>query len=248
MYYLQTRYYDPEVGRFISQDDVSYLDPEHINGLNLYAYCGNNPVMFTDPNGTTKWWEWLIIAIVIVVTVVAVVAISVATAGLGTAIAGALGGGMLGGILGGAIGGAVTGAITGAIVGASISLVSQGLTNGYGNVSWSNVGLSALEGCISGAISGAVLGAISGAARVGFAAKAWHTGQSGSSYKNMMEHFVRHGKDMGFKTASQYTNAAKGVIKNGKYIINKNAYISLVQPGKYNFVGVIRGGGKNYNI
>ena len=81
--------------------------------------------------------------------------IAVATAGLGTAIAGALGGGMLGGILGGAIGGAVTGAITGAIVGASISLVSQGLTNGYGNVSWSNVGLSALEGCISGAISGA---------------------------------------------------------------------------------------------
>ncbi len=244
LYYLQTRYYDPETGRFISQDDVSYLDPEHINGLNLYAYCGNNPVMFTDPNGTTKWWEWLITAIVIVVTVVAVVAISVATAGLGTAIAGALGGGMLGGILGGAIGGAVTGAITGAIVGASISLVSQGLTNGYGNVSWSNVGLSALEGCISGAISGAVLGAISGAARVGFAAKAWHTGQSGSSYKNMMEHFVRHGKDMGFKTASQYTNAAKGVIKNGKYIINKNAYISLVQPGKYNFVGVIRGGTK----
>ncbi|MCH5260971.1 MAG: hypothetical protein J1F18_14520 [Lachnospiraceae bacterium] len=39
LYYLQTRYYDPEVGRFISQDDVSYLDPEHINGLNLYAFC-----------------------------------------------------------------------------------------------------------------------------------------------------------------------------------------------------------------
>ncbi len=54
LYYLKTRYYDPEVGRFISQDDVSYLDPEHINGLNLYAYCGNNPVMFTDSTGTNK--------------------------------------------------------------------------------------------------------------------------------------------------------------------------------------------------
>ncbi|MCH5351484.1 MAG: hypothetical protein J1F39_05915 [Clostridiales bacterium] len=52
--YLQTRYNDPEVGRFISQDDVSYLDPEHINGLNLYAYCGNNPVMTVDYNGTTQ--------------------------------------------------------------------------------------------------------------------------------------------------------------------------------------------------
>ena len=53
LYYLNTRYYDSEVGRFISQDDVSYLDPEHINGLNLYAYCGNNPVMNVDPNGNS---------------------------------------------------------------------------------------------------------------------------------------------------------------------------------------------------
>ena len=52
LYYLKTRYYDPEVGRFISQDDVSYLDPEHINGLNLYAYCLNNPIMGVDPTGT----------------------------------------------------------------------------------------------------------------------------------------------------------------------------------------------------
>ena len=57
LYYLKTRYYDPEVGRFISIDDISYLDPDTINGLNLYAYCGNNPVMRVDPNGN-KWWEF----------------------------------------------------------------------------------------------------------------------------------------------------------------------------------------------
>ena len=45
LYYLQTRYYDPEACRFISQDNIDYADPETINGLNLYAYCGNNPVM-----------------------------------------------------------------------------------------------------------------------------------------------------------------------------------------------------------
>ena len=50
-YFLKTRYYDPEIGRFITIDDISYLDPESINGLNLYAYCGNNPVMNIDPNG-----------------------------------------------------------------------------------------------------------------------------------------------------------------------------------------------------
>ena len=52
LYYLKSRYYDPEICRFITIDDISYIDPETINGLNLYAYCGNNPVMFTDPNGT----------------------------------------------------------------------------------------------------------------------------------------------------------------------------------------------------
>lgn len=55
-YFLKTRYYDPEVGRFITIDDISYLDPESINGLNLYAYCGNNPVMRSDPQGKS-WWS-----------------------------------------------------------------------------------------------------------------------------------------------------------------------------------------------
>ena len=50
-YYLKSRYYDPETGRFISMDEVEYLAPEVINGLNLYAYCLNNPVIHTDPNG-----------------------------------------------------------------------------------------------------------------------------------------------------------------------------------------------------
>ena len=55
LYYLKTRYYDPEIGRFISQDSIEYADPETINGLNLYVYCGNNPVMRTDSTGT-NWW------------------------------------------------------------------------------------------------------------------------------------------------------------------------------------------------
>ena len=51
LYYLTTRYYDPEIGRFISPDSVDYLDPQSINGLNLYAYCGNNPINKYDPLG-----------------------------------------------------------------------------------------------------------------------------------------------------------------------------------------------------
>ena len=42
-------YYDGK--SFINADDISYIEPETINGLNLYSYCGNNPIMFTDPEG-----------------------------------------------------------------------------------------------------------------------------------------------------------------------------------------------------
>ena len=59
MYYLKSRYYDPVVGRFITIDDISYLNAESINGLNLYAYCGNNPVMRIDANGNA-WWDWVL--------------------------------------------------------------------------------------------------------------------------------------------------------------------------------------------
>ena len=51
LYYLMSRYYDPQTGRFINADSLEYLDPETIGGLNLYAYCGNNPVMNVDPSG-----------------------------------------------------------------------------------------------------------------------------------------------------------------------------------------------------
>ena len=51
LYYLKTRYYDPKIGRFITIDDISYLAPDTINGLNLYAYCLNNPVTYFDETG-----------------------------------------------------------------------------------------------------------------------------------------------------------------------------------------------------
>ena len=67
-------YYDGK--GFINADDISYIEPETINGLNLYSYCGNNPVMGVDPNGTA-WWHWALgIGIII-----ACAALTVVTAG-----------------------------------------------------------------------------------------------------------------------------------------------------------------------
>ena len=53
LYYLNSRYYDPEIGRFINIDDISVLDITNIalNGINLYAYCLNNPVNEADESG-----------------------------------------------------------------------------------------------------------------------------------------------------------------------------------------------------
>ena len=47
-YYLRARYYNPIVGRFM-QEDVYQGD-----GLNLYAYCHNNPIIYYDPSGYGK--------------------------------------------------------------------------------------------------------------------------------------------------------------------------------------------------
>ena len=51
LYYLNARYYSPEWRRFISPDAAEYIDPETPNGLNLYAYCYNDPVNYADPSG-----------------------------------------------------------------------------------------------------------------------------------------------------------------------------------------------------
>ena len=51
LYFLNARYYNPAWRRFISPDNTSYLDPDTPNGLNLYAYCNNDPVNYSDTSG-----------------------------------------------------------------------------------------------------------------------------------------------------------------------------------------------------
>ena len=51
-YFYRARYYNPTLGRFISRDPLS--GAEFSQGTNLYAYCGNDPVNNSDPNGTDK--------------------------------------------------------------------------------------------------------------------------------------------------------------------------------------------------
>ena len=51
-YYFGARYYDPSIGRFITTDPLAFKYPS----LSPYNYCGNNPIIRTDPDGMR--WDW----------------------------------------------------------------------------------------------------------------------------------------------------------------------------------------------
>ena len=54
-YYLQSRYYDPEIGRFINADSYASTDATGLLSTNMFAYCENDPVNRSDPSG-----EWFL--------------------------------------------------------------------------------------------------------------------------------------------------------------------------------------------
>ena len=51
LYYLKSRYYNPEVGRFINPDVFATTDVDGVLSANMFAYCENNPVINEDPTG-----------------------------------------------------------------------------------------------------------------------------------------------------------------------------------------------------
>ena len=59
MYYLQSRYYNPVVGRFVNGDSVEYLGTgSHAHELNVFVYCNNDPVQNDDPMGFDSRDPW----------------------------------------------------------------------------------------------------------------------------------------------------------------------------------------------
>lgn len=121
LYYLKSRYYDPEICRFINADNLASTG-QGILGTNMFAYCLNNPLPTKDTQGNLAAW-----------------------------IIGGLVGGLIGGTVSalegnGFAAGFAQGAVSGAIAGAGVDLaVAVVATGGLGGVAF-GAGIAFLAG------------------------------------------------------------------------------------------------------
>jgi len=150
-YYLNSRYYNPEWGRFLSGDGVISDVGGDVRGYNLFAYCFNNPVNLTDENGDWPNWESFAKKIAIgtaaVVAGAAIVALTAATGGAAAAFTGAL------------IAGAKAAIISGA-VSATISAGTSAIDHRISTGSWEGATETIVEEIVNGFADGFMTGGI----------------------------------------------------------------------------------------
>ena len=236
LYYLQTRYYEPRAGRFLNADSVDYIAPDLIGGLNLYAYCNNNPVMYSDPEGVwamPNWLKWVIGGAVIVGLGIATIATGGAAAGAARFI----------------VAGALKGAIIGAVSGALVSGTIQGVTSIIsGTGFWSGFADGAANGFMSGAIIGGITGALSSGVQVANAAKSWAATGGKSGFQQMALHYNKHVTIEGQKSIAKnivnYTKQAQSFFSKNNasgYLLREGVIKIAGAPGGiFNTDGLIR--------
>ena len=163
LYYVSSRYYDPEIGRWINADAVDLLGANgDFASLNLFAYCGNNPVIRADSEGTF----WHIVGGAVLGAVAGTVTKMITNAISGQKITdGLLTAGIAGAVSGGlaASGVGLAGQVVGnALIGAGNNVADQliGMTNGTKTDGF-DVGSMLLDGAI-GAAAGFAGGAGAG--------------------------------------------------------------------------------------
>ena len=148
LFYCNSRYYSPELCRFISPDSIEYLDPQSINGLNLYCYCMNDPVMYSDGSGhAPEWLGNLLIAGAGVLLIAGLAIATIATGGAAAGVAGA--------IFAGALKGALIGAAIGTVAGGAIGYAVDGVDG-----MWTGMAIGFTGGAVIGAVIGGTIGGV----------------------------------------------------------------------------------------
>ena len=127
-YYLQTRYYDPSICRFISADQPELLGTlaDYPGQINLYAYCNNNPIMYTDETGEAFFLTALVVGLIAGAIIGGTVSTveSISNGETGWELAGSICEGILLGSLAGGAAGALVGIAP--TIGASLSAMLSG--------------------------------------------------------------------------------------------------------------------------
>ena len=130
-----------------------------MNGLNLYAYCGNDPVNYVDPSGrAAEWLQNTAKVLGAVLIVVGVTALTVATAGITAYVLGASAA-MVGTI--------VTGAAIGGLVAGGLEIGAQIAENGINGMNLGAIAIESFVGSAYGAISGITSTTTSAALKAG---------------------------------------------------------------------------------
>ncbi|MCY7356287.1 MAG: DUF4329 domain-containing protein, partial [Rudanella sp.] len=87
--YALNRTYDSKQGRFTQVDPIGMnaVDFKHPQTLNLYNYCGNDPINYTDPSGLfwgflKKLFKWIMVAIAVIVAILTIIAAPATIAGI----------------------------------------------------------------------------------------------------------------------------------------------------------------------
>ncbi|MDR1697627.1 MAG: RHS repeat-associated core domain-containing protein [Erysipelotrichaceae bacterium] len=235
LYYLQSRYYDPKIGRFISKDHLNYLDPKTIGGLNLYAYCGGNPVMRVDPSGNA-WYDvlaWIGIGLVVAAAIVL-------TAGA----AGFVIGGVAGGIIYGAAVGSIVLGVTGAVGGAVGGMIYDAVQgNDFGTNIWTGVkigfGIGAIAGAvIGGAIGGAAASSVTGMSNLSFWSKLGSDGASVAAKAAAEKGMTTIGQAFGGKVVSAVSKIFPRAVSRILWAsLSKTAAHTLLMSSVFFFYG-----------
>ncbi len=149
---MNGRIYDPALGRFLSPDNYVQM-PDNTQSFNRYAYCINNPLKYTDPDG-----QWFgiddLFACVIGGTINLAVNLfegNVKNIWHGATLfaAGAAAGECA---LYGQVG------VSAIAIGAGNSIINQGFTNGWNNIDWGQVGISGTMSLMTSVIGGQIGG------------------------------------------------------------------------------------------
>ncbi len=134
LYYLITRYYDPRLGVFLTRDSAEYLEPEEVGGVDLYAYCYNNPIMYSDPTGNMPFLLTVFLLSLAAGAISGAVNVSIAAA------QGQSGRECLGAFFGGFISGAVLGAAAMLGGGLAVGAYTASLATYLGTAAYLTVG------------------------------------------------------------------------------------------------------------